>query len=300
MRFILTLVVCLSSFICQARSYDMPSPDAAQIVGKLSVLKSNGIFNIKEIAHKYNLGVVEITEANPNIEYFTPRKNKTLILPTQTILPHVPYNGILINLAELRLYYFDKSSNKVYIFPIGIGKVDRKTPLMTTYISSKIMNPTWTPTAQTRAEYKEKNKFLPPVVPAGPENPLGDRAMRLAANGGVYLIHGTNQKYDIGMRVSAGCIRMNPDDVRWLFDQVKVHTKVRIINTPIKYTQGADGNIFVEVHQPLSKDSSQVGQFKNVKIPKKLQKLIQNNPKAQNKLQLAIQQQTGLPVEITK
>ncbi len=171
------------------------------------------------------------------------------------LLPDAPREGILINLAELRLYYFPPGENSVTVYPIGIGQLDGDTltPTMQTSVSQKRANPTWTPTANIRARYKAQGIDLPPVVPAGPDNPMGHHAIRLAAYGGVYLLHGTNADFGIGMRVSSGCIRLRDDDIKHLFRVVPVGTRVNIINTPVKASVEPDGRHLVEVHQPLSK-----------------------------------------------
>lgn len=167
-----------------------------------------------------------------------------------------PREGIVINLAELRLYYYPPGKNEVTVYPIGIGQLggDTLTPTMVTTVSDKRANPTWTPTANIRARYKAQGIDLPAVVPAGPDNPMGHHAIRLAAYGGVYLLHGTNADFGIGMRVSSGCIRLRDDDIKTLFNVVTPGTKVNIINTPIKVSEEPGGVRLVEIHQPLSKN----------------------------------------------
>ena len=156
----------------------------------------------------------------------------------------------MINLAELRLYYFHE--DKVVVFPIGIGRLGRETPVMETYISQKVANPTWIPTDNIRKEYLRKGIVLPAIVQTGKENPLGAYKMRLAYGTGEYLIHGTNKDFGIGLRVSSGCIRLHPKNIEWLFKHVPLRTKVRVINEPIKLTQQPDGSRWLEVHAPLS------------------------------------------------
>lgn len=140
------------------------------------------------------------------------------------------------------------------IYPIGIGQLggDTLTPIMSTTASDKRANPTRMPTANIRARYKAQGVILPAVVPAGPDDPVGHHAIRLAAYGGVYLLHGTNADFGIGMRVSSGCIRLHDGDISALFRAVQPGTLVKIINTPIKTSTELDGMRLVEVHQPLS------------------------------------------------
>jgi L,D-transpeptidase YnhG len=136
----------------------------------------------------------------------------------------------------------------VQVYPLGIGQQGLETPEMTTRVGQKIPNPTWTPTAGIRARSLEKGIKLPPVVPAGPNNPLGRYALRLAYGNGEYL-HGTSAPDSVGLRVSSGCMRMNAADIQALFNQVKSGTPVRIINQPVKFAVEPDGKRYVEVHR---------------------------------------------------
>src|SRR5699024_10255253 len=99
-----------------------------------------------------------------------------------------------------------------------------ETPVMETRVGQKIPNPTWTPTAGIRQRSLERGIKLPPVVPAGPNNPLGRYALRLAHGNGEYLIHGTSAPDSVGLRVSSGCIRMNAPDIKALFSSVRTGT----------------------------------------------------------------------------
>ncbi len=170
---------------------------------------------------KYNVGFLALLQANPGVDPYVPRAGSVLTIPLQTLLPDAPREGIVINIAELRLYYYPPGKNSVTVYPIGIGQLggDTLTPTMVTTVSDKRANPTRTPTANIRARYKAQGIELPAVVPAGPDNPMGHHAIRLAAYGGVYLLHGTNADFGIGMRVSSGCIRLRDDDIKTLFSQ---------------------------------------------------------------------------------
>lgn len=238
----------------QANTWPLPPP-GSRLVGQnaVHVVEDNG-GSLEAIAKKYNVGFLALLQANPGVDPFVPRPGSVLTIPLQTLLPDAPREGIVINLAELRLYYYQPGTNSVTVYPIGIGQLggDTLTPTMVTTISDKRANPTWTPTANIRARYKANGIDLPAVVPAGPDNPMGHHAIRLAAYGGVYLLHGTNADFGIGMRVSSGCIRLRDGDIETLFRQVKPGTKVNIINTPIKASVEPNGVRLVEVHQPLS------------------------------------------------
>lgn len=250
-------VVAAVALTLPARANTWPLPPAgSRLVGenRFHVVENNG-GSLEAIAKQYNVGFLALLQANPGVDPYVPRAGSVLTIPLQTLLPDVPREGIVINLAELRLYYYPPGSNSVTIYPIGIGQLGGTTitPTMVTTVSDKRANPTWTPTANIRARYKAMGIELPAVVPAGPDNPMGHHAIRLSAYGGVYLLHGTNADFGIGMRVSSGCIRLRDGDIKALFNVVKPGTKVNIINTPIKTSVEPGGVHLVEVHQPLSK-----------------------------------------------
>lgn len=210
----------------RANTWPLPPP-GSKVVGenRFHVVENNG-GSLEAIAKKYNVGFLALLQANPGVDPYVPRAGSVLTIPLQTILPDAPREGIVINLAELRLYYYPPGKNEVTVYPIGIGQLggDTLTPTMVTTVSDKRANPTWTPTANIRARYKAQGIDLPAVVPAGPDNPMGHHAIRLAAYGGVYLLHGTNADFGIGMRVSSGCIRLRDDDIKTLFNVVRPGT----------------------------------------------------------------------------
>ncbi|WNY87724.1 L,D-transpeptidase family protein [Leclercia adecarboxylata] len=245
------------ALVLPARANTWPLPPAgSRLVGenRFHVVENDG-GSLEAIAKKYNVGFLALLQANPGVDPYVPRAGSVLTIPLQTLLPDAPREGIVINLAELRLYYYPPGKNEVTVYPIGIGQLggDTLTPTMVTTVSDKRANPTWTPTANIRARYKAQGIDLPAVVPAGPDNPMGHHAIRLAAYGGVYLLHGTNADFGIGMRVSSGCIRLRDNDIETLFRVVQPGTKVNIMNTPIKVSEEPGGVRLVEVHQPLSK-----------------------------------------------
>nr|WP_237156894.1 L,D-transpeptidase family protein [Photobacterium rosenbergii] len=282
---------------CSVQAVEYQKPDAdSKLVGVMEYYQVVRGDSLLDIANKYNIGLLQLMAANPGVDPFLPTPGSLLTVPMQLVLPNAKRQGIVINLAELRLYYFPKDSDRMYVFPIGIGRVGRETPKMTTSISQMIEDPTWTPTANIRKEYREKHNIeLPAVVPAGPENPMGEYAMRLSYGSGQYLIHGTNKDFGIGMRVSSGCIRMNPWDVEWLFNQVGRGTRVQIINQPVKHTVEPDGSVYVEVHEPLSRNENQMGEFKTVKAPESLKAEVAGSDDAYQNLELALLKQSGVP-----
>jgi len=234
----------------------LPLPhDGGRLIGNNVFYKvENNGGSLEDIARKFNVGLLALKQANPGVDPFLPRPGSVLTIPGQLLLPDEQREGIVINLAELRLYFYPPGKNEVTIYPIGIGQLGGTTvtPTMITRVSEKRQNPTWTPTANIRARYRAMGIELPAVVPAGPDNPMGLYAIRLAAFGGVYLIHGTNADFGIGMRVTSGCIRLRDDDIQDLFNRVAIGTRVNIITAPVKIAVEPNGLRWVEVHQPLS------------------------------------------------
>ena len=241
-----------------AWAVDYPLPPAnSRLIGQNQWWTvQEGDRNLQAIARHFDTAAMLILEANDTLAPVHPKPGTQVLIPSQMLLPDVPREGIVVNLAELRLYYFPPGQNQVQVYPLGIGQQGLETPEMTTRIGQKIPNPTWTPTAGIRARSLEKGIKLPPVVPAGPNNPLGRYALRLAYGNGEYLIHGTSAPDSVGLRVSSGCMRMNAADIQALFSQVKTGTPVRVINQPVKFAIEPDGKRYVEVHRPLTQDEA--------------------------------------------
>src|SRR5690606_4886128 len=185
----------------------------------------------------FNLGYEEIVRANPGVDPWLPGEGTEIVLPTQFVLPNAPYEGLVINLAQLRMFYFPPAKKveprKVITHPVGIGKVGWATPEGTTKVTAKTKNPTWYPPASVRKEHAAAGDPLPAKVPPGPDNPLGTHALRLGWPS--YLIHGTNKPYGVGLRSSHGCVRFYPEDIARLYDMVPIGTKVTAVNQPFVF-----------------------------------------------------------------
>lgn len=229
------------------------APDS-DLVGAIEETVATYEDTLTDIGRRKGLGYEEILRANPGIDPWMPGEGTEIVLPTRYVLPAGPREGLVVNLAEYRLYYFTRidGSEAVVTFPVSIGRMDWSTPLGRHRIQSKQVRPAWYPPESIRAEHAADGDILPRVVPPGPDNPLGEYAMRLSISS--YLIHGTNKPVGIGMQVTHGCIRMYPEDIRWLFPQVPVGTPVQIVSQPIKFGWLRDG-LFLEVHPPLEGDS---------------------------------------------
>jgi len=207
-----------------------------------------------DLARKYSIGSEELIRVNPGVDPWLPGAGTKIVIPGRHVLPPEPHQGIVVNLPEHRLYYFRKAPHgggmEVVTYPVGIGKMDWRTPLGLTHVSQKEKNPVWIPPASIRKEHAQNGDPIPARVAAGPKNPLGLFAMRLAVGDGTYLIHGTNNPIAVGMPVTHGCIRMYPDDVAALFPLVPVGTPVRLVNEPIKVAW-VDGELLLEAHPPI-------------------------------------------------
>ncbi len=221
----------------------------SDIVGSVQTITSQYGDSFDSIGTKFDIGIYELIEANPGVDPWEPRAGTTIVIPSQFILPPGPRKGIVINLAEMRLYYFHSDNRLVTTHPIGIGRKEWETPLSSGVVTEKKKDPSWRPPDSIRAIYDANNKYLPIVVPPGPENPLGKYAMHLSITG--YLIHGTNMQGGIGIRSSSGCIRMHPEDIESLFYKVSIGDSVRIIHKPYKIGRHYN-QVYVEVHEPLS------------------------------------------------
>jgi L,D-transpeptidase ErfK/SrfK len=250
-------MLLLAAFDATAETFVLP-PAGVDLVGEVRVVYARYEDTLMDIARQYDLGYDEILQANPGVDRWIPGEGTPVILPTRYILPDVPHEGIVLNLPEKRLYYFPppRQGEKplVMTYPIGIGRMDWETPIGVTRIVGKTKNPTWTPPASIKAEHLERDgEVLPNVVPAGPDNPLGAYAMRLAIPG--YLIHGTNKRDGVGSRVSHGCIRLYPENIEELFNMVSIGTALRIINQPVKAGWFA-GSLFLEAHAPFEDEQA--------------------------------------------
>lgn len=248
-RFVITLVAgLLFTYTAIATTFDL-ADENTRVVGHNLVVYSHKEDTLLDIARRFDLGYREIVDANPNIDPWLPGDNQRVLVPNRFILPDAPKKGIVINLAEMRLYYYPKvqkgQRQQVITHPLGVGREGWTTPLGTTHIIQKKKDPTWTPPASILAEHLAEGDPLPDIVPAGPDNPLGAYAMRLAMPG--YLLHGTNRPYGVGMRVSHGCIRLFPEDIEHLFGIVPLSTPVEILYQPYKAALH-NGQLYMEAH----------------------------------------------------
>jgi len=252
---LLVLAVLLPAAGAAAASFVLP-PQGTDLVGVPSQMHTTYEDTLLDVARDYGVGYKELEWANPGVDVWIPGDGTPVLLPTRYVLPPGPREGVIINLPEYRLYYFPEPEAgeraKVITYPISIGKMDWDTPVGSHRIIGKTEKPSWYPPESIRRDRAERGEILPRVVPPGPDNPLGDYAMRLNLTS--YLIHGTNNPDGVGMRVTSGCIRLFPEHIESLFPQVAIGTSVRIMSEPIKVGWAAD-TLYAEVHPPLEEES---------------------------------------------
>jgi L,D-transpeptidase ErfK/SrfK len=240
-----------------AETYELP-PDGIDVIGAVSTVTARHEDTLVDIARRNGLGFEDIVRANPEVNVWLPGEGTEIVLPKRFILPPGPRHGIVLNLAEYRMYYFPEPKKgqpaSVMTFPISIGRMDWETPLGLTRVISKVRDPAWYPPESVREEHAADGRPLDRIVPPGPDNPLGKYAMRLGLPG--YLIHGTNRPAGVGMRVTHGCVRMFPEDIEYVFNKIDINTPVRIINEPVKI--GWEGaHLVLEVHPVLEAPAPQ-------------------------------------------
>jgi L,D-transpeptidase ErfK/SrfK len=255
-------------------------PAVDEVIGELQVTVTGSDDTLPDIARRFNVGYEEIVRANPGLDPWLPGAGREVLVPSRFVLPHGPREGLVVNLAALRVFYFPPKLvngkrvprkpgelQTVYTYPIGIGRVGWSTPLGSTRAMGKQKDPVWRPTASIRKEHRENGEELPAVVPAGPDNPLGRYKITLGWPS--YLIHGTNKPYGVGLRSSHGCIRLYPEDIEQLFGLMPVGTPVHVVNQPVVY--GRRGEQLYVQFLPHLEDDRHV-----VKDPlKRLQRAVQ-------------------------
>jgi L,D-transpeptidase ErfK/SrfK len=285
----------------QSRNYFVLESPEQTVIGEPQIVFTREENTFSDLAREYGLGYDELVEANPDVDPWLPGEGTPVILPTQFVLPDVPHEGIVLNIAAKRLFYFppleEDQPQTVLTYPIGIGRVGWQTPLGSSSVISKARDPSWYVPASVRREHEELGDPLPAVVPPGPDNPLGTRVLKLDLPG--YLIHGTNQPYGVGMRVSHGCVRLYPENIESLYEMVGVGVSVQIVNEPF-LTGWKDGHIYFEGHVPLEDDKVSL-ENRLVKALGKIEGLASETELAfdLNEMRLAAKAQLGVPVILT-
>jgi len=291
----------LSKFLLawQACACGMALAESPVSIGRMETHVAAYEDTLLDLARKNNLGYVELRAANPDVDPWMPTVGAKLVIPAEHVLPDGPREGILINLAEMRLYYFPEKDGAPVSYPIGIGRDGLMTPTGNTTVVRKMEKPVWRPTAEKRARDPE----APEMVGPGPENPLGAYALYLGWP--AYLIHGTNKPWGVGRRVSSGCIRLYPEGIEDLFRRVSPGTKVTAVNQPVMFAR-KDGELFMEAHPSLAQadEIEATGGFLP-EVPEGFMKMLLATAGADARrldwqiVRQAIRERRGYPVQIT-
>jgi L,D-transpeptidase ErfK/SrfK len=295
---------------------DLPAPipthrfvlqPGQDIVGVVQVTTTTEDDTLSDIARRFNVGYEEIVRANPGVDPWLPGANKSIVVPTRFVLPNVKREGIIINMPQMRLFYFPTPKKGepqvVYTHPVGIGRVGWVTPQGSTKVVRRQKDPTWRPTASILKEHKENGDPLPAVVGPGPDNPLGRHAMYLGWPS--YLIHGTNKPAGVGLRSSHGCIRLYPEDVALLFDNVTVGTKVSVVNEPFTFGWDAD-QLYMQAFDVLEDDPRDWKKAEKKLLTRSLGNTIQQELKKRglevswDQVSKFAHEPRGIPVAITR
>lgn len=233
-------------------------PESGDVIGeRYTVVVEDPKQTLIDIARRHNIGYEEIRMANPDVSLWVPGVGTEVVIPAQYILPPAPREGVVVNLSELRLYYYPADKpGIVETYPVSVGREEFATPVGITRTTVKVKDPAWAPPSSMRREAAERGDPAPAIVPPGPDNPLGEHAILLAMPS--YLIHGTNRPDGVGMRVSRGCIRMYPEDIESLYERLPSGTQVNLMDAPFKAGWGSDGTLFVQSFPQLEEN---VGDF---------------------------------------
>ncbi len=289
-------------------TYPLP-PAGTDVVGHIQRIPASEQDTLISLGRDYGVGYEEIRRANPGIDVWLPGEGTEIVIPSRFVLPNAPRDGVVINVSEMRLYYFpprqDGERAQVETYPISVGRMDWGTPIGQSRITEKTENPYWYPPQSILTERAAQGRPLPDAVPPGPDNPLGNHKMRLSIPGGAYLIHGTNEPRGIGMRVTHGCIRMFPEDVESLFARLPVGTPVHIVNQPVK-AGWLGGEMMIEAHPILPPEAENA--FDPMRPPTleeavlAIAQVVENGPGRIDHERLAdvVEAATGMPAGVSR
>ena len=285
----------------QRNVFPLP-PGDVDVVGEIQIVEARDEDTLLDIGRRYGIGFEAMRMANPGVDIWIPGEGTEVVIPSRYVLPPGPRRGLVINLPEMRIYYYPepKAGERpmVETYAVSVGRMDWGTPIGTTRVTGHVKDPAWYPPASVRERHANEGRMLPRVVDPGPDNPLGGYAIGLDIPS--YFIHGTNRPAGVGMRVTHGCIRMFPEDIEYIFNRLPRGTEVRIMNEPYK-VGWASGQLFVQAFPPMEEDDIDDAEAYR-KAVQALVKVLERQPADgkvdRDQLRAAIQTRNGLPVAI--
>jgi L,D-transpeptidase ErfK/SrfK len=269
--------------------------NAHSVIGSVRYYQAQNKDTFLDIARYYGLGYEELLEANPGVDPWIPKPGQVIMLPTEFALPDVPYSGLVVNIPEMRLYYFHRggAGTMVSTYPVGLGRDEWRTPRGKFKIRGKTKNPTWVLPESIKVEHRKDGRPAPDFIAGGdPENPLGKYRLELTMPS--YGIHGTNIPWGVGMQVSHGCVRLYPEEIERLFPQVPVGTPGEFIYQPVK-VGAREGRVYVEVHKDIY--GYQPAPFREAR--RLLEKFGWLSRADMAAVEQAVVEQNGVPVDVT-
>jgi len=269
------------------------------VIGKAGTYRVREGDTFLDIARYYDLGYNEIVDANPSVDPWVPPVGTTIVLPTEWILPCCSYEGLVVNIPEMRLYLYRRTPGDartliVDTLPVGLGRDDRRTPRGRFTVRGKSVNPTWIIPQSIRAEHIEETGDTRTKIPGGdPDNPLGKYRLELTLPR--YTIHGTNIPWGVGMQVSHGCARLYPEDIERLFPLVPIGTRGEFTYQAVKVgTRG--GATYAEVHRDIYRYVPQLRRAAQAALKRRgLGEQIDETALAR-----ALQEERGIPVRVSR
>jgi L,D-transpeptidase ErfK/SrfK len=240
-------------------AYSIPTPAKGAppgdtVIGQIRPYRIRRGDTLIDLARYYDLGYNEIVDANPAIDPWLPPVGATILLPTQWVLPCCTYEGLIVNIPEMRLFFYRRSPGDphttiVYTYPVGLGRDDWRTPSGKFKVRGKTVNPQWNIPESIRQEHIAERGDPRKFIPGGAEdNPLGKYRIELTLP--LYGIHGTDIPWGVGMQVSHGCVRLYPEDIERLFPLVPVGTPGEFTYQPVKVGLRG-GTAFIESHRDI-------------------------------------------------
>ena len=267
-------------------------PVLAPVLGAESWEYTHKDDTLLDVAARAGVGFIPLAALNPGVDVWVPPENTKLRLPSDYVLPDTPHEGLVINVPEMRLYDYTQDPNSPTVLAVAVGDIGDPTPIAEFKVGNKRVDPVWTVPESIRAERPD----LPAVVPAGPDNPLGDRWLTLGATS--YGIHGTNNLWSIGREATHGCVRLYNSDMRALYDRIPVGTKVRIVYQRVKVGH-RDGSVFVEAHgDPYDRDFDPLPAALARLVALDAIGLIDGGSVSESEVRRTISESRGIPVRV--